>query len=453
MQPAMIGGPPPQPQVPPGTERIFDLSVGKYDLVVDALGLDKPSRVLAGLEALHKAIECGHLDTAAWLAFKIRKHPDFIAGLPVIWAVRARSLQMVIMLHEDFGVPLYSDRHWPSCLSNSALAFGAATNQLDMVNWLMEHGDIQADTLQCADALARAALSGHLEVFNSLTDVWGVPVSVNDWSALTSASITGSFDVIQHIISRCPAGEVPPYDTAFRLLCLNGHFHAAVYVYGLGAAEGIDDGTVLMWAVRGGNLDLVTYFHEHKGIPEDADSYGAMTWAASEGHLHVVRYFHEKRGVPTDAPYSWALACAAEHGHLATVKYLIAEGASTTAPEGDSVLAWAAMAYTVDIIKYLIDDCGIPADVEHGVALMSAALWGSFQTVQLLINHYGVPPNIRNGEALMQAVSGGHLEIATWLVQVGGIPANAQDGKALLLAVEHERAEIVAWLIGLGVAP
>ncbi|RLN44381.1 hypothetical protein BBO99_00000846 [Phytophthora kernoviae] len=183
----------------------------------------------------------------------------------------------------------------------SALHAAAASGQLDVVQWMGAHCNIDWGATDHDDqsALHYAAFYGHLEVVQFLVEN-GVPLDAPDKFgrlAHCSAAINGHLDVVAYLLEECPS----PID-------IN-----AVDEYG---------GSCLHWAASKGRKEVIQYLCM-KGIDIHITSYDNKTayQIAKDKHKQKCVQFL-KSWYETSQNGKNAMHWAAEFGHLSTLKIL-----------------------------------------------------------------------------------------------------------------------------------
>jgi ankyrin repeat protein len=116
-----------------------------------------------------------------------------------------------------------------------------------------------------------------------------------------------------------------------------------------------DHSNLIDFACKVGDLKLLKYLHEIRGIPlDDENSCGnALRTACSRGHLPVVQYLVENNmdvNILSDSP----IVMACHHGHLEIVKYLLSHGADLHGND-DQLAITASCSGHLDIVQFLIE--------------------------------------------------------------------------------------------------
>ncbi|CAH0477462.1 unnamed protein product [Peronospora belbahrii] len=279
-------------------------------------------------------------------------------------ANRGKKLEveyLVKTLHADVN---YRNQH--GC---SALHGAAAAGQLDVMQWMGEHCNVDWTATDHDDqtALHYAAFYGHLEVVQLLVDK-GVPLDAPDKFgrlAHCSAAINGHLDVVTYLLEECSS----PID-------IN-----AVDEYG---------GSCLHWAASKGRKEVIQYLCM-KGIDIHITSYDNKTayQIANDKHkqkcVQFLKSWYET---------SQKFVHGAEEGDDEEIARIIAE------IDG---------AYPLQFMR----------DKNGKNAMHWAAEFGHLSTLKLLSEHFAVWTDVdkfgRN--AVHSAALGGNKECAFWLIR------------------------------------
>uniref|UniRef100_A0AAV1T6B2 SAM domain-containing protein n=1 Tax=Peronospora matthiolae TaxID=2874970 RepID=A0AAV1T6B2_9STRA len=279
-------------------------------------------------------------------------------------ANRGKQLEvetLVKTLHADVN---YRNQH--GC---SALHGAAAAGQLDVVQWLGTHCNVDWGVTDHDDqtALHYAAFYGHLEVVQLLVE-HGVPLDVPDKFgrlAHCSAAINGHLDVVAYLLEECPS----PID-------IN-----AADEYG---------GTCLHWAASKGRKEVIQYLCM-KGIDIHVTSYDNKT------AYQIAKDKHKQKCVQFLKSWyetSQKFVHGAEGGDDEEIARIIAE---------------INGAYPLQFMR----------DKNGKNAMHWAAEFGHLSTLKLLSEHFTVWTDTdkfgRN--ALHSAALGGNKECAFWLIR------------------------------------
>ncbi|KAG7401878.1 Ankyrin repeat domain-containing protein 42 [Phytophthora boehmeriae] len=285
----------------------------------------------------------------------------------------------------------------------SALHAAAASGQLDVVQWMGTHCDIDWAAVDHDDqsALHYAAFYGHLEVVQFLVEN-GVPLDAPDKFgrlAHCSAAINGHLDVVAYLLEECPS----PID-------IN-----AVDEYG---------GTCLHWAASKGRKEVIQYLCM-KGIDIHITSYDNKT------AYQIAKDKHKQKCVQflkTWYETSQKFVHAAEEGDDEEIARIIAEinGSYplrfTRDKNGKNAMHWAAEFGHLSTLKLLSEHFSVWTDADKfgRNALHSAALGGNKECAFWLIRKARDPSEflsltLTNKSPSRCAFEAGHSSLANYL--------------------------------------
>lgn len=136
------------------------------------------------------------------------------------------------------------------------------------------------------------------------------------------------------------------YNDGLRLSAVANRIDVAELMIEKGADDFV---TALQTACDVGNLDIIKFFIEKKGVETAPYNSYPLRSAAYEGHLDVIKYLVEK-GANIDQ--SGALVIASYHGRLDIVRYLVENGADIHI-QNDSTIRIAKEYERWEIVEYL----------------------------------------------------------------------------------------------------
>jgi ankyrin repeat protein len=228
---------------------------------------------------------------------------------PLQYAVRGGNIDISIFLVELCGADL--DASIDCDEGREALNEACSAGYLDVIKYVSNVVDFEAQDDGGLAPMHYASLGGHLDVVQYLVEEHHVDISVEDndrWTPLHFACLKGDLETVQYLVESndadCEAVEV-------------------------------DGWTPLHCAANKGNRDVVEYLLEDQEVNPDARIKGveqnALHMAASEGHLDVVKYLIENQQFHMEtltSEHETSLHLAAIYGQLHIVKYLVEESSS-----------------------------------------------------------------------------------------------------------------------------
>jgi hypothetical protein len=211
--------------------------------------------------------------------------------------------------------------------------------------------------------------------------------------------------------------------------------------------------SMVEWATRGGNLELLTWLTEHGCKFNKHDCAAA---AAAAGHEHVLCYLREQ-GCEWDEE---TVAAAAECGHLSSVKWLLSVGCLFDAP---SLCESAARSGSIEMMVYARQQgCELNATCMTAKGRLSmcqylrsegcawdtnapkrAAFPGHADTLRWL--HEQGCPWIA-AEVCTEAAEGRHVEVMRYLLHELALPTPELLQVMLNAAGAWEHLEAAQWL-------
>ena len=188
--------------------------------------------------------------------------------------------------------------------------------------------------------------------------------------------------------------------------------------------------TPLIYASFSGNLPLAKFSIKSKADINAKDENGstALIVATTNGNLEIIKYLSQERGLEVNAQDDiglTALMYAAESGNLEIVKYLIDERRA---------------------------DFNIKEDNQGHDAFILAILYGHLEVVKYFVEEKRLDINAKDNEgwtAFMHAPAMGHLEVSQYLLEKGAdIDAKDNNGwTSLMHASKNGHSEVVKYLV------
>ena len=188
--------------------------------------------------------------------------------------------------------------------------------------------------------------------------------------------------------------------------------------------------TPLIYASFSGNVPLAKFSIKSKADINAKDENGstALIVATTNGNLEIIKYLSQERGLEVNAQDDiglTALMYAAESGNLEIVKYLIDERRA---------------------------DFNIKEDNQGHDAFILAILYGHLEVVKYFVEEKRLDINAKDNEgwtAFMHAPAMGHLEVSQYLLEKGAdIDAKDNNGvTSLMHASNNGHSKMVKYLV------
>ena len=201
-------------------------------------------------------------------------------------------------------------------------------------------------------------------------------------------------------------------------------------------------GNLVDLAARNGNLNVLKYFLEEKGIKPRSN---LIKSSVESGHLDVVKYllgdevvdkegnvYKLKNGMKAYQIDGDAVSNAASKGNLDLVKYLVEKGAKI----GFDAVSSAAFNGDLDLLEYLLSK-----GAEIGDAVSIAAENNNLDLVKYLLSK-----GAEIGDAVSNAAESGNLDLVEYLVEKGGKISD----DAVLHAASIGNLDIIKYLLSKG---
>jgi ankyrin repeat protein len=271
----------------------------------------------------------------------------------------------------------------------TALLVASKLGHTEVVRLLIEAGASVNYTVKPSHktALYEASNSGHNDVVKFLLTNKADPGILSDgWSPLKAAIFQGHVAVAKALISGCVSSdnqpiiyepEMPPFRPR-----LNTHVHKDF---------DLDSNTLLMLAVRQGDIDMIQLLLDNGSSVEDTDDRGqtVLHEVAQSGDIVILRMILH-RGALIDAlgPRGTALTVAARLGRCSIVLTLLDWGADLSDCKWHAPLLAAAYEEHFDIVEHiLLHGIQINEFGSLGTALYQA-VWNGLETlVKILLKH------------------------------------------------------------------
>ncbi|KAG5176541.1 hypothetical protein JKP88DRAFT_159249 [Tribonema minus] len=369
-----------------------------------------------------------------------------------------------------------------------AFRAAAAAGDVKLVQRLLDGGLVQ---YQLADALDKAARSGHLEVVRVLRrhDVQGSWGSEETGSAAQEGRLedlqrlydTGHSVCESAVDAAAAAGHMEvlkqQYEAGYPVLSAtrasaaeHGHLHVLQYLHSVGALcaqRGEQDATmcsaasgghlhVVQWlhdgcgqpltmavheaATRSGNLDLLQWLHSRR-CPLSAEACSIAAW--EHGNFDMLGgwrvWLLDKTQCPLQAGYARE---AVAHGHMPVLRTLCDRGCTLDA----AVFEAAAGSGSLDALQLLREQkCPWESDAK---TCLAAIREGHVAAVQWLRNAR-CPlqwPKLRDGHVAVECARRGDVNMLKWVVSNGCIWNEQYRQSCTVVAEKQQHTEVVEWL-------
>ena len=264
------------------------------------------------------------------------------------WSIAGGNQEIINILKEKG----YS---FEECLETSV-----KYHRYELTNWLIENYKCKPFPLPyCIEYYNIDSFLYFLEHGHSIDET-----NENGGTCLHSASIMGSFPILQYLIEKGANIEViSEAGTPLHIACFDGNLQTVQYLIEKGAdieAKDWEEKTPLHCACSYGHLPIVQYLIEKGANIEAKDDYQCtpLHFACSYGHLPIVQYLIEK-GANIEAKGQWdkqtPLHKACENNQLEVAQYLIEKGANIEANSYFGTPLHIASKYgRTDIVQYLV---------------------------------------------------------------------------------------------------
>lgn len=338
----------------------------------------------------------------------------------------------------------------------TALHVACYLGNLEIIKWLVEHGNARLDIPIPVTGYAHCEALRHIEVLRWLIFEAGAPVDFADEeykrTLLHDACCYGLLSTVEFLVSEANAsvnlqdcyGQTPIFD-----------------------------------AIRKGHLSIVSWMLDKcKEVIDlhlvDHSGFTPFHQACASGHLEIAKVLFPSStellamsACFTDSEHGdkhdngTPLHLAAWKGHIDVVKWLVAEkGVSTEIRDSRdrTPLFSACRGDHLDIAKWLVNQANARADHETTI-LMYACEQGSFKTAKWIVDDLGQTVNDHDSDectACWYAAGCGHLEIVQWLVKEKNavvdlvVPVDGGEiinNTPLTIAASKGRSDVVKWLV------
>lgn len=175
----------------------------------------------------------------------------------------------------------------PNVNNGDILHWNCAHGNLDIVQFLLEHGLMPQLNLRNGLALRLAATKNKTDIVKYLI-AKGANINIYNDETLKRYVERGDLEMVKFLLER--GANVTEESEIFRAAIEKGHLNIVEYLdkRGLNADKNRD--TLVLTAVKTGKLDMVKYLVEH-GYPITPDT---MNEAKTKGYIDIVDFFRNK---------------------------------------------------------------------------------------------------------------------------------------------------------------
>jgi hypothetical protein len=185
-------------------------------------------------------------------------------------------------------------------------------------------------------------------------------------------------------------------------------------------------------AIKIGDLDLVKYFENEKGVQIDNN---AVFYAAQNGNLDVLKYFVEEKGKKIDDS---VLETAVLNKHLDTVKYLVDEKGLRI---NDYATEVAVDSGSSAMVKYLVEK---GAKVNDNVFFV-AAINGRLDIAKYIAEN---KPDIEIGNnTIERTLQSGNLDAAKYIIKIFEEKGGKIKDVAIIFAIRSRKLDVVEYIV------
>ena len=426
-----------------------------------------------GWSVLHSAAKDGNLELFQYLIDKgsdvYRRKRDGMNCLHIA-AVNGRfRLCKVLLETYKPNLQVSDDDGW------SVLHFAAKAGNIELFQYLIDKGsDVYRQKGDGMNCLHIAAVNGHLRLCKMLLETYKLDLQMTDdngRSVLHSVSEDGNLELFQYLIEKGSDVYTRKRDgmNCLDIAAANGCLRLCkilLETYKLDLPMIDDNGcSVLQFAARAGNLELVQYLIE-KGSDvyrQKRDGMNCLHIAAEDGHLRLCKVLLEIYNVDLQMSDddAWSvLHFAAKAGNIELFQYLIDKGSDVYRQKGDGMncLHIAALNGHLRLCKVLLEFYNVDLQMidDNGWSVLhSAAKAGNIELFQYLIDK-GSDVYRQNGDGmncLHIAAVNGHLRLCKMLLETYKLDLQMTDdnGRSVLHSVSEDgNLELFQYLIEKG---
>jgi ankyrin repeat protein len=200
--------------------------------------------------------------------------------------------------------------------------------------------------------------------------------------------------------------------------------------------ENMNDNKKIDKAIKIGDLDLVKYFENEKGVKIGND---AVYYAAQNGNLDVLKYFVEEKGKKIDDS---VLEAAVLNNHLDTVKYLVDEKGLRI---NDYVTKVAVNSGSLAMVKYLVEKGAKVNDNLFVLAAHNAAHNGHLDIVKYITEN---KPDIQiSHNSIDRILQIGNLDVAKYIIEIFEEKGGKIKDSVIHFAIESRKLDVVKYIV------
>jgi hypothetical protein len=196
--------------------------------------------------------------------------------------------------------------------------------------------------------------------------------------------------------------------------------------------ENMKDNKKIDKAIKIGDLDLVKYFENEKGVKIGND---AVYYAAQNGNLDVLKYLLDEKGLEID---NSKLEAAVYNNHLDTVKYLVDEKGLRI---NDYATKVAVNSGSLAMVKYIVEK---GAKVNDNLFVL-AAHNGHLDIVKYITEN---KPDIQiSHNSIDRILQIGNLDVAKYIIEIFEEKGGKIKDSAIQFAIESRKLDVVKYIV------